>query len=162
MAKVARATPIPIATGERLCMAAEFSAILDHGAAAILQPDLGRAGGIREGAKIAAMAAVKQVQIAPHLYCGPIIAAANIQLAAAIPNFLILEMIDNMTGFHAELLDNPIQIEDGHVTIPTEPGLRVALREDVARAHPFKGDKLHLEMDAMPYDNAHSGEFAGG
>ena len=67
-----------------------------------------------------------------------------------------------MTGFHAELLDNPIQIEDGHVTIPTEPGLGVALKEDVARAHPYKGDKLHLEMDAMPYDNAHSGEFAGG
>ena len=162
MAKVARATPIAIATGERLCMAAEFSAILDHGAAAILQPDLGRAGGIREGAKIAAMAAVKQVQIAPHLYCGPIVAAANIQLATAIPNFLILEMIDNMTGFHAELLDNPIQIEDGYVVIPTEPGLGVALKEDVARAHPYKGDKLHLEMDAMPYDNAHSGEFAGG
>ena len=162
MAKVARAVPIPVATGERLCMAAEFSSLLDHNAAAILQPDLGRVGGIREAAKIAAMAAVKHVQIAPHLYCGPIVAAANIQFAAATPNFLITEMIDNMTGFHAELLDNPIQIEDGHVVIPNRPGLGVDLNEDVARANPYNGDKLHLEMNAEPYDNAHSGEFAGG
>ena len=143
-------------------MAAEFSAILDHGAAAILQPVTGRAGGIREGAKIVVMAAVKQIQIAPHLCCGPIVAAANIQLAATISNFLILEMIDNMTGFHAELLDNPIQIEDGHVVMPSRSGLGVALSEDVARAHPYKGDKLHLVMDVMPYDNTHSEEFAGG
>ena len=162
MAKVARAVSIPVATGERLCMAAEFSSLLDHNAAAILQPDLGRVGGIREAAKIAAMAAVKHVQIAPHLYCGPIVAAANIQFAAATPNFLITEMIDNMTGFHAELLDNPIQIEDGHVVIPNRPGLGVDLNEDVARANPYNGDKLHLEMNAEPYDNTHSGEFAGG
>ena len=162
MAKVARAVTIPVATGERLCMAAEFASLLDHNAAAILQPDLGRAGGIREAAKIAAMAAVKHVQIAPHLYCGPIVAAANIQFAAATPNFLITEMIDNMTGFHAELLDNPIQIEDGHVVIPNRPGLGVELNEEVARAHPYNGDQLHLEMNAKPYDNADSGEFAGG
>ena len=162
MAKVARAVSIPVATGERLCMASEFAAILDHSAAAILQPDLGRVGGIREAAKIAAMAAVKHVQIAPHLYCGPIVAAANIQFAAATPNFLIAEMIDNMTGFHARLLNNPIQVEDGYVLVPTQAGLGVTLNEEVARAYPYEGDKLHLEMRANPYDNAHSGEFAGG
>ena len=162
MAKVAHAVTIPVATGERLCMAAEFASLLDHNAAAILQPDLGRVGGIREAAKIAAMAAVKHVQIAPHLYCGPIVAAANIQFAAATPNFLITEMIDNMTGFHAELLNNPIRIEDGHVVIPTGPGLGLELNEAVARANPYNGDKLHLEMNADPYDNAHSGEFGGG
>ena len=108
------------------------------------------------------MAAVKHVQVAPHLYCGPIVAAANIQFAAATPNFLIAEMIDNMSGFHARLLNNPIVVEDGHVIVPTAPGLGITLDEEVARAHPYDCDKLHLEMEAKPYDNAYSGEFAGG
>ena len=71
-------------------------------------------------------------------------------------------MIDNMNRFHAELLDNPVQIEDGHVVAPNRPGLDVQLNEDVARANPYNGDKLHLKMNAEPYDNAHSGEFGGG
>ena len=162
MAKVARASSVPVATGERLCGAAEFAAILDHGAAAILQPDLGRAGGLREGAKIAAMAAVKHVQIAPHLYCGPIVAAANIQLAAATSNFLIIEMIDKMDGFHAELLSSKIEIDKGRVLIPTAPGLGVELNEEVARAHPYHGDQLHLEMGQAPFDPARNRHFAGG
>ncbi len=162
MAQVARATTIPVATGERLCGAVEFARILDHQAAAILQPNLGRCGGIREASKIASMAAIKQVQIAPHLYCGPIVAAANIQLAAAIPNFLILEMIDDMTGFHAQLVDNPIRIEKGYVHIPTAAGIGVNLNEEIARAHPYEGDQLHLEMGQMPYQLDSSGTFAGG
>ena len=71
-------------------------------------------------------------------------------------------MIDNMNRFHAELLDNPVQIEDGHVVAPNRPGLDVQLNEDVARANPYNRDKLHLKMNAEPYDNAHSGEFGGG
>ena len=90
MAKVAAGTSIPVATGERLCSKFEFARVLDLGAAAILQPDLGRAGGILEGKKIAAMAETRYVQVAPHLYCGPVVAAANIQLATSIPNFLIV------------------------------------------------------------------------
>jgi hypothetical protein len=76
-----------VATGERLCSKYEFSRVLQCGAAAILQPNLGRAGGILEGKKIAAIAEPYYAQIAPHLYCGPVVAAANIQLAASIPNF---------------------------------------------------------------------------
>ena len=93
MAKVAHYTSIPVATGERLCSKYEFARVLQTGAASILQPNLGRVGGILEGKKIAAMAETHYAQIAPHLYCGPIVAAANIQLGACIPNFLILESI---------------------------------------------------------------------
>lgn len=66
-----------------------------------------------------------------------------------------------MTGFHARLLNNPIQVEEGYVHVPTQAGLGITLNEEVARAHPYDGDKLHLEMEANPYDNTHSGEFAG-
>jgi len=108
------------------------------------------------------MAAVKHVQIAPHLYCGPIVAAANIQLAAATSNFLIIEMIDKMDGFHERLLTSKIDIDNGRVLIPTAPGLGVELNEEVARAHPYDGDKLHLEMGQTPFDPARNKDFAGG
>ena len=162
MAKVAAGTSIPVATGERLCSKFEFARVLDLGAAAILQPDLGRAGGILEGKKIAAMAETRYVQVAPHLYCGPVAAAANIQLAACIPNFLILESIGKMDGFHAALLKQPLQWEDGYIIPPAAPGLGIELDDAVVAAHPWTGDRLHLEMGSEPHDPKRHGPFGGG
>ena len=79
MAEVARSTSVPISTGERLCTKYEFARVLDCGTASILQPDLGRVGGLLEAKKIAALAETRYAQIAPHLYCSPIVGAANIQ-----------------------------------------------------------------------------------
>jgi galactonate dehydratase len=150
MAEVAAATSIPIATGERLTTKHEFARVLDCSAASILQPALGRVGGILEAKKIAAMAEVRYAEIAPHLYCGPIEALANVQLGACIPNFLILESIERFKGFHAELLDRPIRWENGYVIPSSEPGLGADLNEDLARAHPYEGSSLHLEMAEQP------------
>lgn len=146
MAGLAAKTSIPIATGERLTTKYEFARALALGAAQILQPDLGRSGGILEGKKIAALAEVHHALVAPHCYCGPIAAAANIQLAATLPNFLILEAIKDWQGFHGELLIEPLRMQDGYTLVPTEPGLGVILNEDIARAHPYMGDDLHLVM----------------
>jgi len=146
LATVARHTSIPVATGERLTSVSEFTRLLRHGAAAILQPDLARAGGITAGKKIAAVAEGFGAQIAPHLYCGPIAGAANLAVAATIPNFLVLEGIQEWGGFHAELLTNPVQWHDGYVIPFTEPGLGTEIDEDVARAHRWTGGRLHLEM----------------
>jgi len=143
MALVARATTIPVATGERLTTKHEFARVLATGAAAILQPNLGRVGGLLEAKKIAGMAEAHYAQLAPHLYSGPVLGAANIQLAACSPNFLILEGILDWGGFHAEILRRPIAWEDGFVIPPSEPGLGVELDEDVAAAHPYAGDELH-------------------
>jgi len=150
MAKVARATSIPIATGERLATKYDFAQLLKAGAAAILQMNLGRVGGLLEAKKIAGMAEVYHAQIAPHLYCGPVVGAANIQLATCTPNFLILEGIETWGGFHAQILKTPIRWEEGYVIPPSEPGLGVELNEDVARAHPYTGTALHLEMTGHP------------
>ena len=150
MAEVARYTCIPVATGERLCTKYEFARVLETGAATILQPNLGRVGGILEAKKIAAIAETHYAQIAPHLYCGPIVAAANIQLAACIPNFLILESIQQFGGFHAELLKKPLQWEGGYVIPSKEPGLGVELNEAVALAHPYDSNRLHLDMAQHP------------
>ncbi|MEL7230215.1 MAG: mandelate racemase/muconate lactonizing enzyme family protein, partial [Pseudomonadota bacterium] len=162
MAQVARASKVPVATGERLTTKYEFATVLREGAASILQPALGRVGGIWEAKKIAAMAETHYAQMAPHLYCGPIEALANIQFAASIPNFLLLEAIQQFGGFHAKLLDHPIRWEDGHVIPSDRPGLGHELREDVALSHPYEGDRLHLEMQDAPYDYGTENKFAGG
>lgn len=150
MAEVARFTSIPISTGERLCTKYEFARVLDCGAASILQMNLGRVGGLLEAKKIAAMAESRYAQIAPHLYCGPVVGAANIQLATCTPNFLILESIQKWDGFQAEILKTPIEWQDGYVIPSTEPGLGIELDEDVARANPYTDTALHLTMDMDP------------
>ena len=55
---------------------------------------LGRAGGIWEMKKTAAIAEIFNAQMAPHLYAGPIEWAANVHLAVSIPNLLIAETIE--------------------------------------------------------------------
>ena len=150
MARVARSTTIPIATGERLATKYEFAGILQKQAASILQPALGRSGGILEAKKIAGIAEAHYAQIAPHLYCGPIEAAANIQIDTCSPNFLIQESIETLCGFHAEILKKPIRWEEGYIIPPTEPGLGVELDEEVANRNPYTGNQLHLEMTDQP------------
>jgi 2-dehydro-3-deoxyphosphogalactonate aldolase len=150
MALVARATSIPIAAGERLTTKYDFARVLRANAAAILQMNLGRVGGILEAKKIAAMAEVQHVQLAPHLYCGPVVGAANIQLATCSPNFLILEGIERWQGIHAELLVKPIRWENGYVIPPSEPGLGIELNEAFIARHPYSGRQLHLESSGEP------------
>jgi galactonate dehydratase len=150
MALVARGTHIPIATGERLTTKYEFARVLECRAASILQMALGRVGGIMEAKKVAAMAETYYAQIAPHLYAGPVEGAANIHFAASLPNFLILESIETWGGFHARILKKPIVWQEGYVIPPTEPGLGIEIDEEVARAHPYTGSGLHLEMTNHP------------
>lgn len=158
--KVADAVRIPIATGERMTTKAEFAALLQTGGAAILQPALGRAGGIWEMKKLAAIAEVFNAQMAPHLYAGPIEWAANIHLAASIPNLLIIETIE--TKFHSDLIKGSIQVENGFVGAPQAPGLGIEVDEALARAHPFDGEGLHLQMQDAPCDYQNANSFAGG
>jgi L-alanine-DL-glutamate epimerase-like enolase superfamily enzyme len=162
MARVAAAVRVPVAAGERLTTKAEFAALLRAGGAGILQPSLGRVGGLLEARKVAAIGEAFNAQVAPHLYAGPIAWAAGVQLAATIPNFLLLETIGTgREGFHARLLDRPLDWDDGYVRVPDRPGLGVELDEDVARAHPWTGAKLHLEMQTEEAD-PRGDRFAGG
>ena len=160
MARVANATSIPVATGERLTTKAEFAPILRNGAATILQPALGRSGGIWETKKIATLAEVYNAQIAPHLYAGPVEWAANIQLAASCPNILMAETIE--TPFHSDLIGGTIKVENGYVPVPTEPGLGINFNETLARAHPYTDDGLHLQMQEDPIGYHSVNSFAGG
>ena len=150
MARVARSTSIPIATGERLATKYEFAGLLNKQAASILQMALGRVGGILEAKKIAGMAEAHYALIAPHLYCGPIEGAANIQIDTCSPNFLIQESIQTWGGFQAEILKEPICWQEGYIIPSGKPGLGVELDEAIAALHPYTGKRLHLEMLDKP------------
>jgi galactonate dehydratase len=137
MARVARATTIPIATGERLSTRFEYRQLLEKQAVSILQMALGRAGGILEAKKIAAMAEAHYVVFAPHLWAGPIEAAASLQVDACSPNFLIQEGLGQWDGFFAEIQIEPLVWEKGYATPPTRPGLGVDLDEKMIARHPY-------------------------
>ena len=129
MARVAAHTSIPIATGERLVTKFEFAELLKKQAAQVIQLDVGQCGGILESKKIASIAEAHYAMIAPHMYCGPIAAAAAIQVDTCSPNFLIQEY--NGNDLHQQIFKEPIKFENGYITPPTGPGLGVDLDEAV-------------------------------
>ncbi|MEX3015875.1 mandelate racemase/muconate lactonizing enzyme family protein [Gymnodinialimonas hymeniacidonis] len=159
LAEVAAHTSIPVATGERLTTKGEFALALRYGAR-ILQPALGRAGGIWEGKKIAILAEAAGAQLAPHLYAGPVEWAANVHLGVSCANLLMVEAIE--TPFHDALVTGRPTVEDGFVAAPDSPGLGIEFNEDLARAHRYAGDRLHLEMQDAPCDWQNGNAFAGG
>lgn len=133
LAEVARATSIPITTGERLTSKHDFARLLSHRAAAIFNFDVGLVGGVLEAKKIATMAEAHYVQIAPHVYGGPMITAASLELSLCSPNFLIMEGVETFGGIYDELTDPPFTWRDGFLYPSGRPGLGHDLREDVAR-----------------------------
>jgi len=136
MARVAQHTSVPIATGERLATIYDFNSLLKKQAAQIIQAHVGL-NGIMGLKKIAGMCEAHYAQIAPWMYCGPVAGAANIQIDVCSPNFLIQESIEIWSGFHAEILREPIKWEKGYIIPPTKPGLGVELNEEVAARHPY-------------------------
>jgi len=151
---VAAATTIPVAAGERVTTRKEFHDLLKAGVK-ILQPNVGRSGGLWETKKIAALAELFNAQIAPHIYCGPIAHAAATHLGFTLPNFLILETI--LSDFHNNVVRKPLEWDTGWMMPPTGPGLGVELNHDVVEAHPYTtGGRLHLEMTQTPLDSNNS------
>ncbi|MET7331134.1 galactonate dehydratase [Nonomuraea sp. NPDC005650] len=139
-----RSTTVPVSTGERLYSRQEFLPVLQAGIA-VAQPDLSHAGGITEVRKIAALAEVYDVQLAPHCPLGPIALAACLQIGFATPNYLIQEQ---SIGIHynrgAEVLDYcldkaPLTFADGHVERLTAPGLGIEIDEQAVRSADRKG-----------------------
>ena len=141
LAQLAAQTTIPIALGERLYSRWDVKPYLERAIVDIVQPDLAHAGGISEVRRIAAMAEAYDVALAPHCPLGPIALAACLQVAATTPNFAIEEM---SLGIHynregADLLTylaepGVFDVVDGHVAVPTGPGLGLVLDEARIRA----------------------------
>ena len=129
--QVADKVPFPIATGERLLTRWGFREVIEKQAAAYLQPDTSHAGGITELKKIANMAEVYYQHILPHCAIGPVAFSASMQVAAVVPNFLAQEQIDQ--GLGGGLFVDDWVVEDGHIDLPTKPGLGFEIDEQAAQ-----------------------------
>lgn len=138
LAEVARALPFPVASGERLIGRNEFRDLVDHRAAAIIQPDICHVGGITEMMKIASMADMRQIPLAPHNPLGPVAAWANLHVDFATPNFLIQEIMRADVPWRDEIVTATPNIINGWVDLPQRPGLGVDVIEKAAQRYPYQ------------------------
>jgi galactonate dehydratase len=132
---------VPLATGERLFTKFGFRELLEEQLVDYIQPDICHVGGILELRSIAAMAEAYYVKVAPHNPNGPVSTAASIQLAASIPNFLILEQAVQDDAWEA-VAGNSTTVEDGYFKLPTAPGLGIELDEHAIENYPYR-DKTY-------------------
>jgi len=134
---VSRKSPVPIATGESFTTHRAFAELIDATDVSVVQPDVGRAGGITELAKIAALASAERVGFAPHNAAGPVMTFAAVHLAAATPAFMIQETFEEFyhPKWSRDLVVEPLEIEDGYIRVPDRPGLGVELDRNVLEAH---------------------------
>ncbi|WP_144299616.1 mandelate racemase/muconate lactonizing enzyme family protein [Elioraea rosea] len=126
-------TGIAIAGGERLSTPGDFRRHFEAKAFALAQPDMGIAGGFTGVRQIAALAAAHGVYIQPHNCGGPIATAACVNFSFATPNALIQEIFPVWPeDDRLDMVDEPLEraIVEGHVALPTRPGLGVDLRPD--------------------------------
>ncbi|HSB73619.1 MAG TPA: mandelate racemase/muconate lactonizing enzyme family protein [Candidatus Methylomirabilis sp.] len=124
----------PVASGERLVTRYAFKPMIDRHAADILQVDPGRAGGLLESRIVADMAEVALMPVLVHQPYGPIYDAMAVQLAAMIPNLLAVEWPKyyyavEPPDLRIQLVKEPLTVEQGHVHVPTKPGIGVELDE---------------------------------
>jgi galactonate dehydratase len=130
MGRIAGRTSIPIATGERLVTIYDFQNLFAEGACAVAQPDLGSCGGITACKKIAALAEANYVLLAPHVWGGPVITAAALQIDANIPNFLMQESIYKSRNFFDVIVKEPFDWRDGYLIPSYRPGIGIELVEE--------------------------------
>jgi L-alanine-DL-glutamate epimerase-like enolase superfamily enzyme len=138
-AELAHALDIPIAAGECEFTRWGVKDLLVRRAVDIIQPDVARAGGFSECRKIAALCSAFNIAYAPHTGASSAVClAASVQLAAALPNFLIYEYMRGdwsarqPNPLREDLLREPVEVfADGHVLVPSRPGIGVELNEAV-------------------------------
>ncbi len=126
-----------LATGERLFSRWDYRTLIEKQLVDIIQPDVCHCGGISELRRIAAAAETYYIKVAPHNPNGPVATAASVQLAAAMPNFAVLEYVQGVTN-HKDIQTVPLRLSNGLFELTDEPGLGIDLDEDVISRHPFR------------------------
>ena len=131
---VTERSPIPVATGEQLFAVREFEELIQRRACAFLQPDITHCFGLTAFREIAQRADRQQMLMAPHNVAGPVGNAAAFHASAAIPNFLILEMVPTYFARFDQYAEHDWQIADGYLNVSDRPGLGLEVKEaDIAK-----------------------------
>lgn len=154
--RIRDAANIPLAAGERMSTIFGQRELIERGLVDVIQPDTGRAGGLTQMKKIAAMAEAHHIMMAPHSgSLGPVGEFAALHLMAAIPNALMLERIEfDWDGRQKTTFPQP-QVVDGFIAVPEGPGLGVDIDEEFVARYPSLGN---LSIQAGP----EAGDYAPG
>lgn len=151
---------VSIAAGERLYNRYEYRQFFELGCSDYIQPDISHAGGLFEMRMLGAEAEARHIGFCPHNPSGPVANAATLQLAACVPNFVMLEMMMTDVPYRAEICDEDLTIKAGKMVIPERPGLGIDLNEAELLKHPYirtelrhyRGDLTNIRpVDAVPY-----------
>lgn len=132
-ARLACEQPIPIAAGEWLATRFEFLDLVDRGKVQVVQPDVGRVGGLTEAKRVCNLAEQRSLTIVPHLWKSSISIAAAVHLAATTPNCAFIEFLPNElceSALRKELVSDELRMVDGIIPLPTRPGLGFELNRD--------------------------------
>src|SRR2546427_1098058 len=143
MVEVRRAVRVPIATGERLVTRHQFREIFEQQACHVIQPDLCHCGGLMEARKIAAMAEVYYMGVAPHNPLGPVANAVALHFDLATPNFLIQEDMLTDVPWRWDVVERSLETRAGYWLKSESPGLGVEVDEKEAAKHPFQTEEMH-------------------
>jgi len=140
MARIQQAVSTPIATGERITSQFGFKELFERAAASVIQPDITHCGGLSEARRIAALARVHGVGVAPHNPQGPVSTAASIEFGFSTPNYLICEAVHQDVPWREEVVEWGFQVEkEGRIVRPGDwPGLGVKINEAAIADHPFE------------------------
>jgi len=160
MREVKERVRVPLAAGERLYNRYEYRQFFDLNCTDYIQPDVSHAGGIMEMRLLAGEAESRHIGFCPHNPSGPVANAATLQLAACVPNFIVLEMMMTDVPYRADMCDEDLVMIDGRMQIPNRPGLGIELNEAELVRHPYietslrhyRGDLTSIRpADARPY-----------
>jgi galactonate dehydratase len=147
MARIARRSTTPIATGERLIAAYSVRELVELGIIDIIQTDINHVGGITALWKTAAVAEASGITMAPHACEGPIGGIATLHVDAAMPNFLVQEVCSGVVAemkekVWEEWLGFPaMRMVSGRFPLPDKPGLGFELKEESLKKYPFGGTR---------------------
>jgi galactonate dehydratase len=144
---------VPIAAGERVATLWGMRPYIERDLVDVIQPDTGRAGGITQMRKMAAMAEAHFITMAPHSgSLGPVAEFAALHVMATIPNALMLERVEFDWPGRAEVVAPALSTVDGCLPVPDAPGLGVDLVLEEIVKHPSVRNVATFPDDGQAFE----------
>lgn len=140
MLRIRNNTRVPIAAGENIYSRYGYREFFEKQALSIIQPDMSKTGGLLEARKIAAMAEIYSIPMAPHGVASPLATMAYAHVCLTAPNTMILEWTYYLNKQYTSLT-SPVQLNDGYLEVPDEPGIGVTLNDDAVKERTEAGYK---------------------
>ena len=123
-------SPVRIAGGEVLTRRQSYRTLIRDHEVDIVQPDTTKVGGLSESRRIGAAATAAGIELVPHGWNNAVGLAADLQLAAALPDTDQVEFIGTSQYMNELILEEFRLDDDGRLPIPDRPGLGITLDPD--------------------------------